>query len=270
MKPVCSGFIYFCNRIIHCMTKLNNKAQLFGSYMNTFIIETITSKHNPELEVVLVNGRYQLNAGNVNYSFGPLHDAFRRYFHLDIPQLLDGSKVLILGFGAGSVAYILREEYGFQGMITGVEWDEQIIYLAKKHFYLEKLPHIEIINTDAWDFLEQNTKAYDLIIVDLYYEDTVPEKFERQEFIQWLYNALTINGKIVFNKLQGDDGASVWDLFAKFRKICGQSELIKIFVNKETPNCFIISKKLHCQPLVTDINTNKEFNYINDERNGKK
>ncbi len=222
------------------MDKPGEKAQFLGSYLNVYEIESVTSSYNPELEVVLINGRYQLNAGKVNYSFGPLHDAFRRYFHLDKPQLNDDAHVLILGFGAGSVASILREEYGFQGHITGVEWDDQVIYLARKHFYLGKMPNLSIIMEDAADFMEHNTQTFDLIVVDLYCEDKVPEKFEKLAFIKTLCKGLSENGKLVFNKLQQKEKeAQVSNLFESFRDVCRHAEMYKIYINRDTPNCFI-------------------------------
>lgn len=214
-------------------------------YLNSFfrekVIETFESDINPLIEVSFQDGRYQLNAGNVNYSFGPLHDAFRKYFHYDPPHLNGKSKVLLLGFGAGSVIRILQEELQFKCSYTGVEVDHAIIQAARKHFFLDRVENLEVIISDAYSFIEHCTDAYDLIVVDIYIEDKVPVKFETTEFLYELSNCLTRGGKVVFNKLLAADGdiVSVEALLHRFERVFDRTMIFKIPVNRVSPNYFI-------------------------------
>jgi len=86
----------------------------FLKYLTSFLVPVVMEKKQGTLspvEVCLVNGRYHLNSAHVNYSFGGLHTVFERVFaHLEI-QDREFSSVLVLGFGAGSVADILRNRY---------------------------------------------------------------------------------------------------------------------------------------------------------------
>lgn len=214
-------------------------------YLNSFfkeqVIEMLPSRINPQLEVALINGRYQLNAGNVNYSFGPLHDAFRKYFRQDPPVLNPESDVLILGFGAGSVASILRDELSINCNITGVEADEAVIQLARAHFSLNKHKNLEVIIEDAYDYVMNCGQVYDLIVIDIYIDDEVPARFETRAFLSALVKIMKPGGRVVFNKLQpvrADDTASK-SLIKVFESVFETTRVYKISINKDSPNYFI-------------------------------
>lgn len=230
------------------MTWLMRKHKV-KDYLNSFfkekIIEIFESDINPPLEVSLINGRYQLNAGSVNYSFGPLHDAFRKYFVKDPPLLNEKSEVLILGLGAGSVVHILRNELNLISPITGVEIDKVVINAARKHFSLDSIKDLKVIIDDALLYLQTSDDSYDFIVIDIYIDDLVPPKFETLEFIHLLANHITADGKVVFNKLHqiNYDDASIRILKKYFEKVFDQTEIIKVSVNKQNPNYFITGNK---------------------------
>lgn len=214
------------------------------SFFSEQVIGSYPSKINPLLEVALINGRYQLNAGNVNYSFGPLHDAFRKYFKKDPPELSDNSKVLLLGLGAGSVVRILKDELGINCDITGVEIDETVIEIAKEHFELEKIERLNIVIGDATDYVSSRNEIFDTVIIDIYIDDIVPAKFETRDFIREVARCLNPGGKVVFNKLQkvNHDNSSARALTHIFESVFDKVKVYKIAVNKESPNFFITGK----------------------------
>lgn len=223
----------------------NKLSGYLGSFFQEVILDVYQSNINPDLEVAIINGRYQLNAGKVNYSFGPLHDAFRKYFKKDAPNLEDDSKVLILGFGAGSVASIIRNELGLKSHITGIEADEKIIEIAKEHFYLNKLQNTEIHIIDANDYILQCPQKFDLIVIDIYLDDQVPVKFESREFIERIYQCLRVGGKVVFNRLQPTDTGdqTIKVLIGKFNSIFPKVTTVIIPINKKSPNYFITGER---------------------------
>jgi len=223
---------------------------VFNSYFNEQVIDTFHSEINPLIEVSLINGVYQLNAGSVNYSFGPLHVAFRKYFHKDPPLLNNDSKVLLLGLGAGSIVRILREELELFCDITGVEIDKAVITAARKHFSLDKVAGLKVIISDAYEYLEQCTETYDFIAVDIYIDDKVPVQFETIGFIQHLARCLNPGGKVVFNKLQPIEADGIEEevnavkaLVNKFERTFDTAEIVKVIVNKNCPNCFVTGTK---------------------------
>ncbi|MBW6490553.1 MAG: hypothetical protein K0B15_05085 [Lentimicrobium sp.] len=218
-------------------------------YLSSFTSEQSVgwykSNFGPDIEVCLINGRYQINAGSVNYSFGPLHDAFRRYFHIDPPESGTHNPVLILGFGGGSVANILRKELNLPNPITGVEIDEMIIKAGFEHFDTDKLRDLNLIIDDAYDYVFNCKLSYKLIVVDIYIDDQVPEKFETEEFIAQVSRCLQSGGKLVFNKLIDDlDGESdvkkLEDIFSVF---LSEVKTYRIPINKKSPNIMITGIK---------------------------
>lgn len=216
-----------------------------NSYFSEQVIESYSSRMNPQLEVSLINGRYQLNAGNVNYSFGPLHDAFRKYFKKDAPVLNKESHVLLLGLGAGSVIRILKDELGIGCKFTGVEADEAVLEVASRHFDLDKISGLSVVNADAAEFIETSSEEFDCIVIDIYIDDEVPVIFETRDFLQGVFRCLKPGGKVVFNKLQklNHDNSKVRALIHLFEMIFNDVKVIKIPVNKQSPNFFITGRK---------------------------
>ena len=104
----------------------------FLSYLFEIHIESTSSEYNPHLYVSLQKGRYQLSTANAVYSFEDLYDNFSDAFkEIDLDRL-NIQNVLILGFGLGSIPIILEQNFKKKYHYTGVEIDEEVLYLAKK------------------------------------------------------------------------------------------------------------------------------------------
>lgn len=204
--------------------------QLLLSYFKEVPVEKTSSEVNPCLEVILVNGKLVLNSLHGNYSFGGLHTAFREVFKKLYFRKRNVREVLILGFGAGSVAAILTKEYHFNCEITGVERDEKIIALAKKYFSLVNRPGLNVIVADAAKFLDTCREKYDLLVVDVYEDVTVPAFCESIPFLQRLNENLAQGGLILFNKFVYDDDSfdSALQLEKKFKDVFSNASAMKI------------------------------------------
>lgn len=174
------------------------------------------------LEVIRQNKRLIINAPHTNYSFGSLHDVFRNVFlqlNLDY-QRIEG--ILVLGFGAGSVAWILQKENPCKGHITGVEIDKEVIALAKKHFRLDDLENLDLHIEDATVFLSKETKQYGLIVVDLFLDHRTPEIFLTAVFLKNLHTHLLPQGIVLFNYLR-------YDFEAREKAVEFEKEFRKVF-----------------------------------------
>lgn len=223
------------------MKFINDPFLYLSSFADEQQIGHYKSMVGPDIEVCLINGRYQINAGSVNYSFGPLHDAFRRYFRKDPLLIEKGAPVLILGFGGGSVAVILREELGLSNPITGVELDGSMLQAGREHFGIGRIQDLEIHQMDALMYIWQCVHLYALIVVDIYVDENVPPEFESREFIAELKRCLLPGGKVVFNKLVSDEKTrnernAIEVLFAE---TFAKWQTFEIPVNKKSPNCMI-------------------------------
>ena len=165
------------------------------------------SQFNPILEVVENSSHLQLDTAHVNYSFGELHKSFQELFgKIEIADV-DPKSVLILGFGSGSIASILQNEYKLNCKITGVEIDPEIIALGHRFFGTGAYANLTILNVDAFLFMQKNQDKYDLVVVDLYLDMEVPAQAETPEFAFQLKNALSGNGQLVFNKYIYNEGS---------------------------------------------------------------
>lgn len=175
------------------------------SWFREVIVESWDSEINGTIDVSLVDGRYVLNSGPSNYSYGSLHRVFAQVIDDEILKVIELSPVLILGLGAGSVVNILHKHWKYEVPITGVEADARVLEAGRKYFGLEEDNLLEIIHSDARDFVNHCEQVFGLIIVDLYVGRDVPEVFEQESFLRRLASLCARPGMLMFNKIVYDN-----------------------------------------------------------------
>lgn len=181
---------------------MKNFIRKIGSYFREIKVDSARSPENDLLEVVWVNGRKVLNCSQANYSYGTLYEVFQRTFNEVQLKNVFFDKVLILGYGAGGTAQLLRNEYGFIGTIDGVEVDEQVIRLAEEHFPDGFNAADNLYHSDAADFMRRAENAsYDMVIFDVYVDLHIPEFFQSSRFFQRLNDVLKPGGMLIYNKV---------------------------------------------------------------------
>jgi len=163
-------------------------------------IATYNSLLSGPLEVWKSRGKMILHSANANYSYDGLHRVFQKVFQAIKLKNNPPKKVLLLGLGAGSVVSILREELNIFCPIDAVEYDMMIIDIAGKHFNIQRFNNIVIHHADAYTFVQEVTGQYNLIVVDLFNDNVVPERFFDNVFNTALLNLL-VDGRIVFNTI---------------------------------------------------------------------
>lgn len=172
------------------------------SWFNEIPVDFRESDISGKVEVVWVNGRKVLNSERANYSFGTLYRVFQKTFNMIHLKDEAFHKILILGYGAGGTAQILREDYDFKGIIHGVEYDRGIVEIAKTHFPDGHAAADEIFITDAQRFVQQCQPAfYDLVIFDVYVDLYIPDQFQQPVFISALDSILKKGGMLIYNKV---------------------------------------------------------------------
>ncbi len=171
------------------------------SYIYPLVLESRRGEFNNYLEVVKYKGILQLNSANANYSFGGLNTIVQNLFKEISLENYDFKSALILGLGAGNVVEVLRNKYDKQMKITGIEADSEVINLSKKYFNIDKFDDLEIVHTDAFNYVKYCRAKYDLIFIDLFIDDEVPKKFHSLEFLESLEKIANKNCVILFNKM---------------------------------------------------------------------
>lgn len=160
-------------------------------------------KYGP-LHLVWESGHLVVNSDKANQSYGLLHSVWQQCFSdaglTDHPPV----NILILGFGAGSVAHILRKELRLTGPITGVDGDPEMLRIAKDHFHVDRLKDLRLIGSDIHAFTSSVEQAYDLVIVDLCHELDLVPGVDEERFIQQLKKLTAPKGKLCFNTIAHD------------------------------------------------------------------
>ena len=171
------------------------------SYLFEFHIESAPSEINPHLYVSLTRGRYQLSTANAVYSYADLYDNFLSAFQKIKIETLVIEDVLLLGFGLGSIPYMLEKKFDKTFRYTAVEIDENVLYLANKYVLPELKAPINFVPNDAAIFVSYCQEQFDLICMDIFLDDEIPAYFESETYLLQLKALLKPNGVLLFNKL---------------------------------------------------------------------
>lgn len=172
------------------------------SYFIPINVYKRNSSLSKSLEVSWNNGELVLDSKNTNYSYGSLQRILRKGLKfIGFERIRNFESVLILGVAGGSVIKTLVEEIKYGGKITGVEIDESVIAIANQFFELDKIPNLEIVIDDAFEYVLKTKKTYDLIIIDIFEDTTMPNFLFEDFFINRVNSLLNINGFILFNTM---------------------------------------------------------------------
>ena len=172
------------------------------SHLFPIPVRRVATPLHPDLSVSLVRGRYQLCTPHAIYSFEDLYLNFAEAFrHTDFGRL-PGRDVLVLGLGLGSVIRILEDRFDLQGDYTAVELDEGIIGLAEEFGLGTVRAPVTVIAADAETFLRvQAGRTWDLILLDIFLDDQVPDFFSTPECLTLLRQCLSDGGLLINNRL---------------------------------------------------------------------
>jgi len=172
------------------------------SFLLPIKIHQKKSVYSKNLEVTWNNGHLVLDSENTNYSFGSLQRVLKKGLkYIGYERINTFENILVLGVAGGSVIETLKKEVKFEGNITGVEIDADVIELATKYFGLGNYKNVSIINDDAFEFVLKTKEKYDLIIIDIFQDTTMPNFLFEDFFINRINFLLNINGFILFNTM---------------------------------------------------------------------
>ena len=178
---------------------------MFQKLLSYFIPITIHKQHSvvsKTLEVTWNNGELVLDSKNTNYSFGSLQRILRKGLkYIGFERIRNFENVLVLGVAAGSVIKTLVDEIKFEGKITGVEIDAAIVEVANNYFDLQTVPNLELVIDDAFEFVLKTNNKYDLIIIDIFQDTTMPNFLFEDFFIQRVNKLLKVDGFVLFNTM---------------------------------------------------------------------
>jgi spermidine synthase len=164
-------------------------------------------------------------------------------FGLKKIELSKVDSILVLGMGGGSVIETLRQDFNYKSKITAVEIDQVIIDIAKTEYGISENENLKIYCTDAYDFALQNTVRYDLIIIDLFIDLNVPDKFLSLDFWDGIIRSKSSRGSILFNASVGSQTSSS-KLDHVISYLRSKVYDISVFDNINNTNTIVIAKGL--------------------------
>jgi len=126
-----------------------------------------------------------------------------RFYNIPIDLNPNGTEYLMLGGGTISYPHYYLNKYKDKKMDI-VEINPKCIEYAKKYFYLDELientnGRLNIIITDAINYIENTNKQYDYVLIDLFNgREPIKEIYNEKNIIN-LKRILKENGVIVIN-----------------------------------------------------------------------
>jgi len=217
--------------------------QKLFSYFLPVNIYSKKSSLSKTLEVTWNNGQLVLDSKHTNYSYGSLQRILRKGLkYIGFDRIRQFQSVLVLGVAGGSVIKTLVDEIKYTGKITGVEIDEDIIAIANEYFKLDSIPNLELIIDDAFEYVLRTKLTYDLIIIDIFQDTTMPNFLFEDFFIHRINDLLNLNGFILFNTMVINEQQSERNLQYK-NKFNGNYSL-RMYPKVEEHNELFTIKKL--------------------------
>ena len=172
------------------------------SYLIPIKIYETKSSLSKSIEVTWANGELVLDSENANYSYGSLQRILRLGLkNIGYEKIVPMNHILVLGVAGGSVIKTLVDEIKYKGKITGVEIDPEIINIANTYFKLDKVKNLEIVIDDAFEFVLKTKTKYDLIIIDIFQDTTMPSFLFETFFTNRICSLLKSRGFILFNTM---------------------------------------------------------------------
>ncbi|GAB3722919.1 methyltransferase domain-containing protein [Flavobacterium koreense] len=195
------------------------------------------------MEVTWNNGELVLDSKNTNYSYGSLQRILKKGLkYIGFERIRKFENILILGVAGGSVIKTLVDEVKFKGKITGVEIDKDVVEIANKYFKLNEIKNLELIVDDAFEFVLKTKDKYDLIIIDIFQDTTMPNFLFEDFFINRINFLLNVDGFILFNTMVINEKNRIRNL--DYKKKFDANYSIRMYPKVETHNELFTIKKL--------------------------
>ena len=177
----------------------------------------------------------QLSAAKSVYSFQDKYDNFGDCLKLINWRSFQVKKCLVLGFGLGSIPYILEKKLNQPAIhYVGVEKDESVVYLYEKYQADQINSRVQIVIADAFAFLQTTDEQFDLICMDVFLDDIIPEEMQSTDFLVALKNRLTDKGVLLYNRLDSSPQAFLDNklFLPTFKEVFRDGDMLKIKGNK--------------------------------------
>lgn len=176
--------------------------QKFWSRWFPVLVKKSSSENNSYLALYYYKRQWQLTTKDAIYSDGIRYRPLTIAFDLLKEKLKQVQTVLVLGTGLGSAVNILHQR-GMSPMMTLVEKDALICQWAQE-LLSNTADNFQLIHADAEEYISSCQQSFDLIIIDIFISQKVPEFVISQPFLNNCKSRLGNKGVLIFNYIIQD------------------------------------------------------------------
>lgn len=150
-------------------------------------------------------------------------------------------RVLLIGLGGGTIATAIHKLIP-SADIDIVEINRDMLYVARKFFFFNPTQNIHVCIEDGSDFIRKAApNSYDLIILDAFNKDYVPESFLTDDFVMDVKKCLKQHGIVAVNTY--NDGLQKYNNVSKKEARLYSSIFSDLFELKSPPSTVILAQK---------------------------
>jgi len=195
--------------------KMLMKKGVFGSgrllcYLSRIVplrLKKVKVDDKRSIKLFLYKKQFKLQYGRVLYSDGTEYFPFKMAFSKMKTRLSESENVLVLGAGIGSVGMMLHDKFpAKQWQMHFVDISRPILETCSS--VMDFFPNVkgEYTQADAVAFIQKAPgKRYDLVCIDVFEEDKVPDEILSEGFLHGVKNVLKEQSAVVMNMMFEND-----------------------------------------------------------------
>jgi spermidine synthase len=132
-------------------------------------------------------------------------------------------RILVIGLGGGTLVDALRRTLP-EAEIDAVEIDPAVVRMAERYFSFQPGPRVHVHEQDGRVFVKRALRSgtrYDLVMLDAYDHEYIPEHLLTQEFLREVQGVLAPDGVLAANtfsssRLYDHESATYASVFGRF------------------------------------------------------
>lgn len=171
------------------------------SFFTPQTLERSSSRYNKKIEVVEEFGQKVLLVNGIQETGPYVNSLFQNGLrYLTTWHKGNVKNIVLFGVGGGGILFQLERLYP-EVLITAIDYDAEVIELGKKYFHFDRLINTKFVIADARKFVTnpKYSKAFDLVIIDLYVGNDVPEFATSEIFLNNTKKILAPRGAVMMN-----------------------------------------------------------------------
>ncbi len=134
-----------------------------------------------------------------------LYFPYQRAFSLYTAWNADIRRFLALGVGTGTAIRHVHHRHP-QAEIVGVEWDPLVLEVAQRFFMVPTDRRVRLIEEDVRTYVMALRDRFDLIFLDVYFQEQTPKALYTSYYLQALAALLEMGGVLAINAIVATKG----------------------------------------------------------------